>query len=179
MSRIGNKPVKIDAGVTVSLEGKLLKIKGPKGELTYFLPDEIDIKIENNLISFSRNSDTKRVKSLHGLARSIVKNHIIGVTKGYEKELEIFGVGYRCQMKGEELQLQVGHTHPVSFKPAKGIKFSVEGQTRIKVSGVDKQLVGQIARDIRSMRSPDSYKGKGIRFVGERIKLKAGKTGAK
>ncbi|HOK41188.1 MAG TPA: 50S ribosomal protein L6 [bacterium] len=179
MSRIGKLPIKLEDGVSCKVSDGVVSLKGPKGELSYKLPDGIGIKVENNTIYLTRVDDTKKVKALHGLARSILKNNLIGVTKGYEKNLEINGIGYRAQLSGSALHLSVGHSHPVVINPPEGIKFTLEGQTKIKVSGIDKQLVGQVAKNIRQVRVPDPYHAKGIKFVEERIKLKAGKTGAK
>lgn len=179
MSRIGKKPVIIEKGVSCELNNRTIKIKGPKGELLYELPEGIDVDLTKDSVNCKRKNNSKYQKALHGLSRSIIKNNVIGVSKGYNISLEVFGVGYRVQLKGEDLQIQVGYSHPIVILPPKGIKFTVEGTTKITVSGIDKQLVGQIARNIKAIKMPDSYKGKGIRYFGEVIRTKAGKAGVK
>lgn len=179
MSRIGKKPVVLEKDVQCQINGNVVKLKGKLGELEYELPAGISVKTEENNIILTRPDDSKKMKAFHGLARSIVNNNVIGVSKGYEIVLTIVGVGLRAQMKGNDLQLQMGYSHPVIVDAVPGIKFEVEGTAKIKVSGIDKHLVGQIARNIKEVRLPDSYKGKGIRYENEQIKTKAGKTGAK
>lgn len=179
MSRIGKRPVLLEKDVKCEIKGSNVKIKGPKGELTYDLPEGISILLDGNTLKLSRENDSKRIKAFHGLARSIINNNVIGVSKGFEIVLNIVGVGLRAQLQGNDLNLQMGYSHPVLIKAVSGIKFDVEGTAKIKVSGIDKQLVGQIARNIKEVRLPDAYKGKGIRYENEQVKTKAGKTGAK
>lgn len=179
MSRIGRKPVEIKKGVTVEILDGLIKVKGPKGELTQTYNPKISIKVENNQVVLTRSSDEKQVKALHGLYRVLIQNMIDGVTEGYTKKLEIVGVGYKAEWKGRGLQLALGYSHPIFFIPPKEVKIEVPTPTNIVVSGIDKQLVGQIAAKIRSLRPPEPYKGKGIRYEGEQIIRKAGKTAGK
>ena len=178
MSRIGNKPVEIPDKVQVSLEGNILTAKGPKGEMTQKLPDEIECKLENNQIVFSRPSEARPIKAKHGLARSLANNVIEGVSKGYQKILDIEGVGYRAEMKGDRILLSLGFSHPVLLIPPKGIELKTQGNNIIEINGADKQKVGQLAAIIRDLRPPEPYKGKGIRYRGEYIRRKAGKTSA-
>lgn len=179
MSRIGKKPIEIKKGVTVEILDGLIKVKGPKGELTQTYNPKISIKIENNQVVLTRSSDEKQVRAFHGLYRALIQNMIYGVTEGYTKKLEIVGVGYRAEWKGRGLQLALGYSHPIFFIPPKEVKVEVPTPTNIVVSGIDKQLVGQIAAKIRSFRPPEPYKGKGIRYEGEQIIRKAGKTAGK
>lgn len=179
MSRIGNKPIAIPQGVDVKLDGHTLTVKGPKGTLTRTLSTDMNIAMENGEITVSRPSEIKKHKSLHGLTRTLIFNMIEGVTKGYSKSLEIVGVGYRAQMKGQNLNLTLGFSHPVEIVPPTGISFETPSQTKIVVSGIDKEVVGQVAAEIRGWRKPEPYKGKGIRYEGEYVRRKAGKTGAK
>ena len=179
MSRIGKKPVEIKKGVTVEIKDGIIKVKGPKGELTQPYDQRIKITIENNQVILSRDSDEKEVRALHGLYRALIQNMIVGVTEGYTKKLEIVGVGYRAEWKGRGLQLALGYSHPIFFIPPKDVKVEVPAPTNIVVSGIDKQLVGQIAAKIRSFRPPEPYKGKGIKYEGEQIIRKAGKTAGK
>lgn len=179
MSRIGRKPIEIKKGVTVEILDGLIKVKGPKGELTQTYNPKISIKVENNQVVLTRSSDEKQVKALHGLYRVLIQNMIDGVTEGYTKKLEIVGVGYKAEWKGRGLQLALGYSHPIFFIPPKEVKIEVPTPTNIVVSGIDKQLVGQIAAKIRSLRPPEPYKGKGIRYEGEQIIRKAGKTAGK
>lgn len=179
MSRIGKKSLSIPAGVEVTLSASDVTIKGPKGHLSQQLHDKIEINIEGDTLTVNRKDETQLARSVHGLYRTLVSNMIEGVTKGYEKKLEIVGVGYRVAMKGKDLDLSLGFSHPVLLTPAEGIEYAVEGQQKIVVKGIDKQKVGQIAADIRKIRKPEPYKGKGIRYEGERIVRKAGKTGKK
>ncbi|MCC7077466.1 MAG: 50S ribosomal protein L6 [Acidimicrobiia bacterium] len=178
MSRVGYKPIEIPSGVEVKIDGSTVAVKGPKGSLERLLPDVIGIEREGDTILVTRPNDEPTVRSLHGLVRSLVNNMVVGVTDGYRKELDIVGVGYRAQMKGKAIELQVGYSHPVLIDAPDGIDFEVPQPTRIIVSGIDKQHVGQVAADIRKVRKPEPYKGKGIRYVDEHVRRKAGKTGA-
>jgi large subunit ribosomal protein L6 len=179
LSRIGKKPVVIPKGVTVTQNGQNLKIKGPKGELEYTVHRNIAIEIKDNEITVKRPDDTKENKSLHGLSRALIQNMIDGVTNAYQKTLDIVGVGYRAELKGKNLLLNIGYSHPIYFIPPEGITLQTPVQTQIIVSGIDKQLVGMIASKIRSIRKPEPYKGKGIKYSDEQIKRKAGKTAGK
>lgn len=179
MSRIGRKPVEIKKGVTVEIKDGTIKVKGPKGELTQTYDTRINIKVENGQVILTRDSNDKRVRALHGLYRALIQNMIDGVSEGYTKKLEIIGVGYRAELKGRGLQLALGYSHPIFFIPPKDVKIEVPAPTNIVVSGIDKQLVGQVAAKIRSFRPPEPYKGKGIRYEGEQIIRKAGKTAGK
>jgi large subunit ribosomal protein L6 len=180
MSRIGKQPVEIPQGVKAEINGNLIMLKSPKGELSYQLPSGIEIKIDNNKILVSRTGDGKNERALHGLARTLIANMAIGLSQGYQRVLEITGVGYRAQSKGNKLTFSLGYSHPVEFDLPEGITASVdEKQTTITLKGIDKQVLGQIAADIKKLRPPDAYKGKGIRYAGQRLKLKAGKTGKK
>lgn len=176
MSRIGKKPVEIPKGVTVSKEGSLLKVKGPKGELSEKIHPNISVEIKDNKIVITRPDDTKINKSLHGLTRALIQNMITGVSDSYQKKLEIVGVGYRAEMKGKNLLLNIGYSHPIYFVPPEGITIETPTQTQVVVSGISKQLTGQVAAKIRSFRKPEPYKGKGIKYSGEHILRKAGKT---
>lgn len=179
MSRIGKKPIEIPKGVEVKLNGKHIEVKGPKGKLEFDIHPEINVRIEDNKIVVERPSDKKIHKALHGTMRQIINNMIEGVTKGFSKELEIVGTGYRARMEGNKLVINVGFSHPVEILPPPGIQFEVEGQNIIRVKGIDKQLVGDVAAQIRRIRPPEPYKGKGIRYRGEVIRRKAGKAGVK
>lgn len=179
MSRIGKKPIDIKKGVTVEISDGTIKVKGPKGELTQSYDKRINITVENNQVILTRTSDEKQVRALHGLYRALIQNMINGVTDGYTKKLEIVGVGYRAEWKGRGLHLALGFSHPIFFIPPKEVKIDVPAPTNIVVSGIDKQLVGQIAAKIRSFRPPEPYNGKGIRYEGEQIIRKAGKTAGK
>ena len=177
MSRIGRMPVEIPAGVTATLNGNTLTVKGPLGTLTETFRPEINIAIEGNQIIVTRNSEEKEDKSLHGLTRALINNMVVGVTKGFEKKLEIVGVGYRAEKQSGKIVLGLGYSHPVIFEEKDGIKFDVPDSTTIIVKGIDKQAVGQAAAVIRSKRPPEPYLGKGVKYTGERIRRKAGKTG--
>lgn len=177
MSRIGSSPITVPSGVDVSVDGQSVLVKGSKGELSITLPGETTASLDDAVLTLARPNDESESKALHGLARSLVNNMIIGVTEGFQKKLEIVGVGYRAQAKGSSaLELQLGFSHPVSIKAPDGIEFEVPQQTEIIVKGIDKQLVGQVAADIRKWRKPEPYKGKGIRYEGEHIIRKAGKA---
>ncbi len=175
MSRVGKKPVKIPEGVTVQVDGQKVSVSGPKGALTYDFRPEVAIKVDGNQVLVEREGDTAKAKSLHGLSRTLVENMVRGTDKGWNKGLELVGVGYRAEVSGANLVLSVGFSHPVKFTAPPGITFSVN-QNQINVSGIDKQLVGETAAKIRRIRPPEPYKGKGIKYIGEVIRRKAGKA---
>lgn len=177
MSRIGKNPVVIPAGVDVKIDGQAVSVKGPKGELALLVSEPISVVAEDGSIVVTRPNDERRNRSLHGLSRTLVANLVTGVTTGYVTKMEIFGVGYRVQLKGKDLEFALGYSHPVPIEAPDGITFAVESPTKFSISGIDKQLVGQIAANIRRLRRPDPYKGKGIRYEGEQIRRKVGKTG--
>ena len=177
MSRIGRLPISVPAGVEVSVDGSVVPVKGPKGELTHTVPAPITVVVEDGTVQVSRPNDERESRSLHGLTRSLIANMIQGVSEGYTKQLEIVGTGYRVQAKGANLEFALGYSHPVPFNAPDGITLSVEGNNKVTVSGIDKQQVGQVAAKIRSLRLPDPYKGKGVRYAGEQIRRKAGKAG--
>ena len=180
MSRIGRMPVAIPAEVTVEIaEGNVVTVKGPKGTLVRELPHEMDIKIEDGHVIVSRPNDLKRMKSLHGLTRTLIHNMVVGVTDGFEKKLEVNGVGYRAAKAGKKLTLSLGYSHPVEMEDPEGIETVLEGQNIIIVKGIDKEKVGQYAAEIRDKRRPEPYKGKGIKYADETIRRKVGKTGKK
>ena len=179
MSRIGKKPVQVPKGISVELKGRSLAIKGPKGELERTFHPDMSLSVKDDLITVARPSDEQRHKALHGLTRTLVQNMVDGVTKGYSKRLEIQGVGYKAEVKPYGLNLALGLSHPVAYKAPKGIKLTVENNTLVKVEGADKELVGQVAAELRFLRPPEPYKGKGVRYFGEHVRRKAGKTGAK
>jgi large subunit ribosomal protein L6 len=176
VSRIGKKPVEIPKGVTVSLDGQMVRVKGPKGELHRNIHPLIKTEIVENEIKFSRPDDLKESRALHGLTRALIQNMIVGVTESYKKSLEIVGVGYKAELKGKNLLLTIGYSHPIYFVPPDEIKLEVPQPTQINISGNDKELVGLVAAKIRSFRKPEPYKGKGIKYSDERIIRKAGKT---
>jgi large subunit ribosomal protein L6 len=175
MSRIGRKPIEIPDGVDVELAPGRVTVKGPKGELAQQLSPEMKVERENGTLTVERPTDRGEHRALHGLTRSLIANMVVGVTDGYERRLEIQGVGYRAQLKGKNLELALGFSHPVSVEAPEGIEFEVPQQTEIIVRGIDKQLVGQVAADIRKRRPPEPYKGKGVRYVGEQVRRKVGK----
>ncbi|MBB3870047.1 50S ribosomal protein L6 [Geobacillus sp. NFOSA3] len=177
MSRVGKKPIEIPSGVTVTVNGNTVTVKGPKGELTRTFHPDMTIKVEDNVITVTRPSDEKRHRALHGTTRSLLANMVEGVSKGYEKTLELVGVGYRAAKQGKKLVLNVGFSHPVEIEPEEGLEIEVPSQTKIVVKGADKQRVGELAANIRAVRPPEPYKGKGIRYEGEVVRLKEGKTG--
>lgn len=180
MSRIGRMPIAIPAGVTVDIaENNKVTVKGPKGTLERVLPSEMEIKIEDGHVVVTRPNDLKRMKSLHGLTRTLIHNMVVGVTDGYTKVLEINGVGYRAQKQGNKLVLSLGYSHPVEMIDPEGLTTTLEGQNKITVSGIDKEKVGQYAAEIRDKRRPEPYKGKGIKYADEVIRRKVGKTGKK
>ena len=176
MSRIGKKPIEVPKGVTISRDGDVLKVKGPKGELQQKLVSNISVELKENEVIVTRPDDTKQNKSLHGLTRALIQNMVTGVTATYSKTLEIVGVGYRAELKGKNLLLNIGYSHPVYIMPPAEVTIEVPNQTQIVISGSDKQLVGQLAAKIRSIRKPEPYKGKGIKYSNEIIQRKAGKT---
>jgi large subunit ribosomal protein L6 len=177
MSRIGRLPVPVPSGVDVSIDGRRLTIKGPKGELTRELHPDMLVAREDQGLVVTRPTEQKHHKQLHGLTRTLVNNMVTGVTTGYRKGLEITGVGYRAALVGQKLQLSLGYSHPVEIDPPAGITFELENPTRLAVVGIDKELVGQVAATVRSSRKPEPYKGKGVRYAGERVRRKAGKAG--
>lgn len=178
MSRIGIKPIPVPNGVNVEIgAGNAVQVKGPKGELSQQLTPRLQIVQEDSEVRVVRSSEAREVKALHGLTRSLLNNMVVGVTEGYTKTLEIQGVGYRAQMQGKTLVLNVGYSHPVNMVPPEGITYQVEGNNRILVSGINKQVVGEEAARIRGVRPPEPYKGKGIRYAGEFVRRKAGKAG--
>jgi large subunit ribosomal protein L6 len=179
MSRIGKKPVVIPKGVTAQVQGNTVAIKGPRGELRRSLHPEMKVALANDQVTVARPSDEKRHKALHGLTRTLVQNMVEGVSKGFSKTLEIQGVGYKAEAKPYGVNLIVGYSHPVKYEAPKGIKISVDNNVIVKVDGADKELVGQVAAELRAVRPPEPYKGKGIRYQGEQVRRKAGKTGAK
>lgn len=177
MSRIGKLPIPLPAGVTVAIDGQNVSVKGPKGELALTISEPIKVTLEDNSVIVSRPDDEAKSKSLHGLSRTLIANNVHGVSTGFTKTLEIVGTGYRAASKGSNLELALGFSHPVVIEPPKGITLTVEGNTKIIISGVDKQAVGEVAANIRKIRKPEPYKGKGIRYEGERVRRKAGKSG--
>ncbi len=179
MSRVGRMPIDIPAGVTVSLDGHVLTVKGPKGELTRTLHQDMKITVADNVITVERPSDEKEHRALHGLTRALVANMVTGVTTGFKKELEIVGVGYRAQMKGAKLALTLGFSHPLELDAPEGITVECPNATTIVVSGINNEQVGEFAAKIRGYRLPEPYKGKGIRYAGEHVRRKAGKAGSK
>ena len=179
MSRIGKKPVTVPSGVTAEIDGQTVRVKGPKGELSRTVHAEMILTMENGSITVARPSEETRHKALHGLTRTLIANMVEGVEKGYQKVLEIQGVGYKAEATKGGLNVVVGYSHPVLYKAPAGITFAVENNTVVRISGPNKELVGQVAAEIRQIRKPEPYKGKGIRYQGERVRRKAGKTGAK
>jgi large subunit ribosomal protein L6 len=179
VSRIGKKPVPVPANVKADVQGNKVTVKGPKGELVRMVHPDLGVKFESGTIVVTRPSDENRHKALHGLTRSLLKNMVEGVTTGFSRSLEIQGVGYKAEAKPTGVRLVVGFSHPVDYKAPAGIKISVENGVLVKVDGADKEMVGQVAAEIRKVRPPEPYKGKGIRYVGEHVRRKAGKTGAK
>lgn len=183
MSKIGEKPIKVGPAIKVEINEKKLKVTGPKGEKEIIIPDILDVIYQDNQIVLKRKSEDKKTKALHGLYRQLISNVLIGVEKLWEKRLEIVGTGYNAKLQGEDLVLKLGYSHPVIFKKKEGVSYQVVGNNQIVVSGVDKQLVGQVAYQIKILKKPDAYKGKGIRYLGEKLRIKPGKkakaTGAK
>jgi large subunit ribosomal protein L6 len=178
MSRIGKLPIPVPSGVDVKIDGQQISVKGPKGTLAHTIAEPITVeRDEDGILAVKRPDDERRSRALHGLTRSLVNNLVVGVTEGYEKKLEIHGVGYRVLLKGSDLEFSLGFSHPVKISPPEGITFVVEGPTKFSVQGIDKQRVGEVAANIRKLRKPDPYKGKGVRYAGEKIRRKVGKTG--
>ncbi len=177
MSRIGKMPVTIPAGVKIKITGREITVEGSKGKLTREFHPDITIKQEDDKLLVTRPSDGRMHRALHGLSRSLLNNMVEGVTRGFEKKLELSGVGYRAQKAGTKLTLQVGYSHPVEFEQPEGIEIVVDGVNKIRITGIDKELVGETAAQIRRVRKPDAYKGKGIKYAGERLRLKPGKAG--
>jgi large subunit ribosomal protein L6 len=177
MSRVGQAPVTIPSGVDITIEGRQITVKGPKGELSRLVPEVLTLTIEEGELTVTRNDEERESRALHGLFRSLINNMVIGVTEGYRRGLEIVGVGYRATAQGDRaLELAVGYSHPVKVEAPEGITFEVPSNTRIDVVGIDKETVGQVAADIRAIRKPEPYKGKGIRYEGEQVRRKAGKA---
>ena len=177
MSRIGRKPITVPTGVDVAIDGQKVTVKGPKGTLSHTVDEPIEVILDEGVLSVARPNDERENRSLHGLSRSLLNNLVQGVSQGYERKLEIHGVGYRVQLRGSDLEFALGFSHPVKIAAPEGITFTVESPTRFAVQGIDKQLVGQVAANIRWLRKPDPYKGKGVRYAGEQIRRKVGKTG--
>lgn len=177
MSRIGRKPIAVPAGVKVTIDGRTVAVTGPKGSLSREIPGAVTFKLEGEVITVSRPDDTKTNRSMHGLCRTLIANMVEGVANGFRTDLEINGVGYRAAKAGNKLTLALGYSHPIEIDPPAGISFEVDGQTKVAVLGANKELVGQVAAEIRSLRKPEPYKGKGIKYVDEVIRRKAGKAG--
>jgi large subunit ribosomal protein L6 len=177
MSRIGRLPVEIPSAVQVTVAGQQVTVKGPKGELSIDVAEPIAVEVADNEVRVARPDDERRSKQLHGLTRTLVNNMVVGVTEGYSKTLEVVGTGYRVQAKGNGLELALGFSHPVNYEAPDGISFQVETPTRFHINGIDKQLVGEVAANIRKLRAPEPYKGKGVRYADEHIRRKAGKAG--
>lgn len=177
MSRVGKAPITLPSGVSVAIDGQKVKVKGPKGELQREFHERVSITEDDGVLTVSRENEERQSRALHGLSRALLANMVIGVSDGYKKELSIVGVGYRAALKGNTIDLQLGFSHPVSVDAPAGISFEVPEPTKIIVSGIDKEAVGQIASEIRAIRPPEPYKGKGIRYVGEYVRRKAGKAG--
>lgn len=178
MSRIGRLPVTVPSGVDVSIDGRAVTVKGPKGQLNLTVPEPISVgRGDDGVVQVSRPNDEREARSLHGLTRSLINNMVLGVTEGYEKKLEIHGTGYRVAARGANLEFSLGYSHSITVEAPDGISFAVENPTRFSVQGIDKQQVGEVAANIRKLRKPDPYKGKGVRYAGERIRRKVGKAG--
>ncbi len=177
MSRIGKNPVVVPSSCTATVNGQDVSVKGPKGELSFTVPQPITVELKENEIVVNRPDDNRKSRSLHGLSRSMINNLVVGVTEGYTIKMEIFGVGYRVAKKGKDLEFSLGYSHPVLVEAPEGVTFEVDGTTKLSISGIDKQQIGQIAANIRRLRKDDPYKGKGIRYEGEQIRRKVGKTG--
>lgn len=177
MSRIGKLPIPVPAGVEVKIDGQVVEVKGPKGTLTHTVPAPIAVALEESTVVVTRPNDERLARSLHGLTRTLIANNIQGVTEGFTKGLEIVGTGYRVAAKGSALEFALGYSHPITVEPPAGISFTVEGNTKVIVHGIDKQAVGEVAANIRKLRKPEPYKGKGVRYAGEVVRRKAGKAG--
>jgi large subunit ribosomal protein L6 len=177
MSRVGKQPVPIPSGVEVKVDGQTVAVKGPKGSLERSFPEEVTFALEDGEVKVVRPADDRRSRAMHGLSRALLSNMVVGVSQGYTRELQLVGVGYRAALKGRDLELQVGYSHPVAIEPPDGVAFEVPEPTKVIVSGIDKERVGQASADIRKVRPPEPYKGKGIRYVDEYVRRKAGKAG--
>ncbi|WGW10886.1 50S ribosomal protein L6 [Saxibacter everestensis] len=177
MSRIGRLPIPVPSGVEVKIDGSNVAVKGPKGELSHTVASPITVSSDDGNIAVARPNDERESRSLHGLTRTLISNLIQGVTEGYSKKLEIVGTGYRVQAKGSNLEFALGYSHSITVEPPQGISFAVEGNNKVTVSGIDKQQVGEVAANIRKLRKPDPYKGKGVRYAGEIVRRKVGKAG--
>jgi large subunit ribosomal protein L6 len=179
MSRIGRLPISIPSGVEVNIDGQDVTVKGPKGQLALTVAEPIQVKVEDGQIVVTRPDDERDSRSLHGLTRTLIANNIVGVTEGYKKGLEVVGTGYRVTAKGAGVEFALGYSHPITVEPPAGIELTVEGNTKLTVSGISKQAVGEVAAQIRKLRKPEPYKGKGVRYEGENVRRKAGKSGKK
>ena len=177
MSRVGKAPIELPSGVEVSVANGVVAVKGPTGDLMETIDARITTTVDDGVVTLSRVDDERQTRALHGLSRALVNNMVIGVTEGYQKDLELVGVGYRAALKGNTLELQVGFSHPVTVEAPDGVEFEVPENTKVTVRGIDKQQVGQVAANVRAVRKPEPYKGKGIRYVGEHVRRKAGKAG--
>jgi large subunit ribosomal protein L6 len=177
MSRVGKQPISVPSGVDITIEGQLVSVKGPKGTLARTFPEEVTFALEDGEVRVERPADDRRSRAMHGLSRALLANMVTGVSEGYRRELQLVGVGYRAALRGQDLELQVGFSHPVSVAPPEGVSFEVPEPTKVVVSGIDKERVGQASADIRKIRPPEPYKGKGIRYVDEYVRRKAGKAG--
>lgn len=177
MSRVGKMPVEVPSGVDLKIEGNTVSVKGPKGELSREFHERVTLTVEDGVVTVSRANDERESRALHGLSRALLANMVTGVSDGYRRELEIVGVGYRAALKGSDLELQLGFSHPVTVQAPEGVVFEVPEPTKVAVIGIDKELVGQVAANIRKIRPPEPYKGKGVRYAGEHVRRKAGKAG--
>ena len=175
MSRIGKKPISLPQGVTATVNGQTVTVKGPKGQLAWTVAEEITVALEGTELTLGLRDETPRARAMWGLSRTLVNNMVVGVTSGYERVLELVGVGYRAAMKGQSLSMQLGFSHDIDIKPPEGVSFAVPRQTEIRISGIDKQVVGEMAARIRKIRPPEPYKGKGVRYAGEHVRRKEGK----
>lgn len=177
MSRIGKNPISVPNGVEVKIDGQDVAVKGPKGDLSVSIAEPITVSLDEGVVTVARPNEERESRSLHGLSRTMINNMIVGVTEGYSKALEIVGTGYRVHAKGSNLEFALGYSHSITVEPPEGISFTVDGQTKLAVHGIDKQLVGETAANIRKLRKPEPYKGKGVRYVGEIVRRKVGKAG--